>query len=144
MGTRATVPFFSYTRITLNPHRFKKSYYASYFFYFFLHALFVNCGLCVNCFLSVLKCLIVSSLYSVFLCGPFVTLCNTKNLLCVSFGFFCVSVYSAVSNTRVLHSGILCQSVCVYLLDLEILILVPSWRFSKALVERILFLKLGQ
>ena len=104
----------------------------------------MNCGLCVNCFISVLKCLIVSSLYSVFLCGPFVTLCNTKNLLCVSFGFFCVSVYSAVSNTRVLHSGILCQSVCVYLLDLEILILVPSWRFSKALVERILFLKLGQ
>ena len=96
------------TRITLNPHRFKKrnphrfkkSYYASYFFYFFLHALFLNCGLCVNCFLSVLKCLIVSSLYSVFLCGPFVTLCNTKNLLCVSFGFFCVSVYSAVSKIR--------------------------------------------
>ena len=138
MGIRATVPFFSYTRITLNPHRFKKSYALIF------SCSFVNCGLCVNCFLSVLKCLIVSSLYSVFLCGPFVTLCNTKNLLCVSFGFFCVSVYSAVSNTRVLHSGILCQSVRVYLLDLEILILVPSWRFSKALVERILFLKLGQ
>ena len=130
MGIRATVPF-SRTRITLNPHRLKKFTTLLTIFLFYCSFVIVNC-------------LIVSSLYSVFLCGPFVTLYNTKNLLCVSFGFFCVSVYSAVSNTRVLHSGILCQSVCVYLLDLEILILVPSWRFSKALVERILFLKLGQ
>ena len=130
MGIRATVPF-SRTRITLNPHRLKKFTTLLTIFLFYCSFVIVNC-------------LIVSSLYSVFLCGPFVTLCNTKNLLCVSFSFFCVSVYSAVSNTRVLHSGILCQSVCVYLLDLEILILVPSWRFSKALVERILFLKLGQ
>jgi len=130
MGIRATVPF-SRTRITLNPHRLKK-------FTTLLTILLFYCSFVI------VNCLIVSSLYSVFLCGPFVTLCNTKNLLVFPLGFFCVSVYSAVSNTRVLHSGILCQSVCVYLLDLEILILVPSWRFSKALVERILFLKLGQ
>lgn len=82
------------------PTSFKKKLLCIVFFLFFLACSFCELWFVCNCFLSVLKCLIVSSLYSVFLCGPFVTLCNTKNLLCVSFGFFCVSVYSAVSKIR--------------------------------------------